>query len=191
MKTILTRLLALTFAVVTLLVFPACKSHKQDDGGYIINASNAETPADEITAFYNGNQAALESLVKHMMKSRSFLSYNYYNRMVDYDKGTMKFSVQKQTKYGGAWADTSDEPAQRLVAVKFVGTVSFDPTVSQDAVVFTPRLAVAGKTLSLIYCKSDEAKALLEAGKYHKGYTVTLTPIEGDWYCAEAIPVTE
>ena len=58
---------------------------------------------------------------------------------------------------------------------------------SKDAVVFIPRMADPDKTQSLVYCTGAAGKEAVEAGKYHKGYTVTLTQIEGNWYCAEAV----
>lgn len=182
------RILFLTLAALMLLTAAACsKKNPDSDPGYILNSSNTETPENEITAFYEGNAASVEALAKHMMKNHGYLAYNYYNRMVDYDKGTLEFLVQKQTKSGGAWADTADESASRLVKVKFVGTVTYNPACSKDAVVFAPRMALTDKTLSLIYCVSDAGKEAVEAGKYHPGYTVTLTQIEGNWYCAEAV----
>ncbi len=187
MITILKRIALLTLAALMLLTAAACQKQAPDsDPGYILNPSNTEKPDAEITAFYEGNAAALEALAGYMMES-DYLSYHYYNRMVDYDKGTMEFYVQKQTKRGGAWADTADQEAMRLVAVKFVGTVTRDAAISKDTVVFTPRLAAADKTLSLVYCGSDEGKEAVEAGKYHKDCAVTLTPIRGNWYCAEAV----
>jgi hypothetical protein len=65
--------------------------------------------------------------------------------------------------------------------------VTYNPAISKDAVVFIPRMAATDKTLSLVYCTGEAGKAAVEAGKYHKGYTVTLTQIEGNWYCAEAV----
>ena len=187
MKTTLIRILIATLAVLMLTVSVACRKNPEKDPGYIINQSNTETPENEITSFLGGNEASVEALAKHMMKSPTYLAYNYSNRMVDYDKGTMEFFVQKQEKSGGAWAECKDESALRLVKVKFVGTVTYNPTLSKDAVVFAPRMAVTDKTLSLVYCKSESGKAAVEAGKYHPGYTLTLTQIEGNWYCAEAV----
>ena len=187
MKTTLTRILIAALAILMLLTAAACRKNPDEDPGYIINQSNTETPENEITKFYNGNAASVEALVKHMMKSPTFLSYNYSNRMVDYDKGTMEFFVQKQEKSGGAFAECRDESAVRLISVKFVGTVTYDPSLSKNVVVFAPRMAATDKTLSLVYCGNADAKAAVEAGKYHKGYTVTLTKIEGNWYCAEAV----
>ena len=192
MKTTLTRILLVALAALMLTVAVACRKNpdgdsETTDAGYILNSSNTETPENEISKFYNGNKAAVEALAKHMMKNPTYLAYNYSNRMTDYDKGTMEFYVQKQEKSGGAWAECKDESAVRLVNVKFVGTVTYNPAFSKDAVVFTPRMAVTDKTLSLVYCTSDSGKAAVEAGKYHAGYTVTLTKIEGNWYCAEAV----
>jgi hypothetical protein len=48
-------------------------------------------------------------------------------------------------------------------------------------------MAATDKPLSLVYCVSDKGKEAVEAGKYHPGYKVTLTKIEGNWYCAEAV----
>ena len=187
MKTTITRILIAALATLMLLTAAACRKNPDKDPGYILNQSNTETPENEITKFYNGNAASVEALAKHMMKSPTFLSYNYSNRMVDYDKGTMEFYAQKQEKSGGAWAECKDESALRLINVKFVGTVTYDPSLSKNVVVFAPRMAVTDKTLSLVYCGNADAKAVVEAGKYHKGYTVTLTQIEGNWYCAEAV----
>ena len=187
MKTTLTRILLVALAALMLTVAVACRRNPDKDPGYILNPSNTDTPENEITNFYNGNAASVEALAKHMMKNSGYLAYNYSNRMVDYEKGTMEFYVQKQMQSGGAWAECQDESAIRLVNVKFVGTVTYNPAVSKDAVVFTPRMAVTDKTLSLVYCTSDSGKAAVEAGKYHAGYTVTLTQIEGNWYCAEAV----
>ena len=187
MKTTLTRILLVALAALMLLTAAACRKNPEKDPGYILNPSNTETPENEITAFLSGNEASVEALAKHMMKNSGYLAYNYSNRMVDYDKGTMEFYVQKQEKSGGVWAECADESAMRLVKVKFVGTVTYNPSLSKDAVVFAPRMAVTDKTLSLVYCTSDSGKAAVEEGKYHKGYTVTLTKIEGNWYCAEAV----
>jgi hypothetical protein len=193
MKTTMTRFLLSTLAVLMLLTVASCRKQPADssgdstDSGYILDSSNTEAPENEITSFYKGNTAAVEALAKHMMKTPSYLAYNFSNRMTDYDKGTMEFYVQKQAKNSGAWAECKDESAMRLVNVKFTGTVTYNPAYSKDAVVFTPRMAVADKTLSLVYCANDSGKAAVEAGKYHVGYTVTLTKIEGNWYCAEAV----
>lgn len=188
MKTTLTRILLVTLAALMLLTAAACRNKNPDkDPGYILNSSNTETPENEITAFYEGNAASVEALAKHMMKNSGYLTYNYSNRMIDYDKGTMEFYVQKQEKSGGVWVECKDESAMRLVNVKFTGSVTYNPALSKDAVVFMPRMAMTDKTLSLVYCVSDAGKAAVEAGKYHKGYTVTLTKIEGNWYCAEAV----
>ena len=187
MKTTLTRILIAALAVLMLLTAAACRKNPDKDPGYILNSSNTETPENEITAFLSGNEASVEALAKHMMKSPTYLAYNYSNRMVDYDKGTMEFFVQKQEKSGGTWAECKDESAVRLISVKFVGTVTYDPSLSKNVVVFAPRMAATDKTLSLVYCGNADAKAAVEAGKYHPGYTVTLTKIEGNWYCAEAV----
>ena len=186
MKTTLTRILIATLAVLMLLTAAACRKNPDEDPGYILNPS-ADKPENEITKFLEGNEGALEALAKHMMKNPTYLAYNYSNRMVDYDKGTMEFFVQKQEKSGGAFAECRDESAVRLISVKFVGTVTYDPSLSKNVVVFAPRMAATDKTLSLVYCGNADAKAAVEAGKYHKGYTVTLTKIEGNWYCAEAV----
>lgn len=186
MKTFLTRVLLVALAALMLLTAAACRKNPDDDPGYILNPS-ADKPENEITRFYEGNAASLEALAKHMMKNHGYLAYNYSNRMVDYDQGTMEFYVQKQDKLGGAWAECQDESAVRLLKVKFTGSVTYNPAFSKDAVVFIPRMATTDKTLSLVYCKSDAGKAAVEAGKYHPGCKVTLTQIEGDWYCAEAV----
>ena len=186
MKTALTRILLIALAALMLLTAVACRKNPDKDPGYILNPS-ADTPADEIAKFYEGNAASVEALAKHMMRNPGYLAYNYSNRMVDYDKGTMEFYVQKQDKVGGAWVECKDESAVRLVNVKFTGSVTYNPAYSKDAVVFMPRMAATDKTLSLVYCKSDAGKAAVEAGKYHPGCKVTLTQIEGDWYCAEAV----
>ena len=187
MKTTITRILIAALAVLLLLTAASCRKDPADNPGYIINPSNTETPENEITNFYNGNKASVEALAKHMLKNPTYLAYNYSNRMVDYDKGTMEFYVQKQEKSGGAFAECKDESALRLVDVKFVGTVTYNPALSKSVVVFSPRMATNDKTLSLVYCTGDSGKAVVEAGKYHVGYTVTLTRIEGNWYCAEAV----
>ena len=187
MNTTLTRICLMTLAVLMLLTAAACRKNPDKDPGYILNQSNTETPENEITKFYNGNAASVEALVKSLIKGGSFRTYNYSNRMVDYDKGTMEFYVQKQEKSGGAFAECKDESALRLVDVKFVGTVTYNPALSKNVVVFAPRMAITDRTLSLVYCTSDSGKAVVEAGKYHVGYTVTLTKIEGNWYCAEAV----
>ena len=187
MKTTLTRILIATLAVLMLTVSVACRKNPEKDPGYILNQSNTEAPADEITSFYNGNAGALHTLANKLVKDRTYASYNYNYRMTDYDKGTLEFYVQKQAKAGGAWTACSEEDAARLVAVKFVGTVTYDPAISKNVVIFVPRMAPAETSLSLVYCTSDSGKAAVEAGKYHPGYTVTLTQIEGNWYCAEAV----
>ena len=111
--------------------------------------------------------------------------------MTDYEEGTLEFYVQKQEKANGIWADCTDEDAARLSAVKFVGTVTYDPTVSKSTVVFNPRMATSEKSLSLVYCAGDEDKALVERGAYHKDCTVTLTEVAKNWYCAEAVKNAE
>lgn len=186
MKTTLIRVLLVSLAALMLLTAVACRKNPNDDPGYILNPS-ADVPANEITKFYEGNEGSLEALVKHMMKNPAYLAYNYSNRMVDYDKGTMEFYVQRQDKLGGSWAVCQDEAAVRLLKVKFAGSVTYNPAISKDAVVFIPRMAATDKTLSLVYCVSDASKDAVEAGKYHPGCTVTLTQIEGNWYCAEAV----
>jgi hypothetical protein len=186
MKTTITRILIAALAVLMLVTAASCRKNPADDPGYILNPS-ADKPENEITKFLEGNEGALEALAKHMMKNPTYLAYNYGNRMTDYDKGTMEFYVQKQEKVGGAWAECKDEAAVRLLNVRFVGTVTYNPAYSKDAVVFAPRMAMTDRTLSLVYCVSDSGKAAVEAGKYHPGYTVTLTQIEGNWYCAEAV----
>ena len=186
MKTTLTRILLVALAALMLLTAASCRKNPDKDPGYILNPS-ADKPENEITKFLEGNEGALEALAKHMMKNPTYLAYNYSNRMVDYDKGTMEFYVQKQDKVGGAWAECQDEAAVRLLKVKFTGSVTYNPALSKDAVVFIPRMAATDKILSLVYCTSDAGKTAVEAGKYHKGYTVTLTQIEGNWYCAEAV----
>ena len=187
MKTTLTRILIATLAVLMLTVSVACRKNPEKDPGYILNQSNTEAPADEITSFYNGNAGALHTLANKLVKDRTYASYNYNYRMTDYDKGTLEFYVQKQAKAGGAWTACSEEDAARLVAVKFVGTVTYDPAISKNVVIFVPRMAPAETSLSLVYCTDESGKAAVEAGKYHPGYTVTLTQIEGNWYCAEAV----
>ena len=187
MKTTLTRIALLTLTAVLLLTACSKGPDPNDDPGYILNQSNTEAPADEITSFYNGNAGALHTLANKLVKDRTYASYNYNYRMTDYDKGTLEFYVQKQAKAGGAWTACSEEDAARLVAVKFVGTVTYDPAISKNVVIFVPRMAPAETSLSLVYCTSDSGKAAVEAGKYHPGYTVTLTQIEGNWYCAEAV----
>ena len=187
MKTTLTRILIAILAVLMLLTAAACRKNPDKDPGYILNQSNTETPENEITAFLAGNEGSVEALAKSMIKSDGFLAYNYSYRMVDYDKGTMEFYVQKQEKTDGVWSACEDKDAMRLVKVKFVGTVTYNPTLSESVVVFAPRMAVSDKTLSLVYCTDESGKAAVEAGKYHPGYTVTLTQIEGNWYCAEAV----
>ena len=186
MKTTLIRILLIALAALMLLTAASCRKNPDDDPGYILNPS-ADAPANEITKFLDGNAASLEALAKHMMKNPGYLSYNYSNRMVDYNKGTMEFFVQKQDKIGGAWIECKDESAARLLQVKFIGSVIYNPAVSKDAVVFIPRMATTDKTLSLVYCKSDGGKEAVEAGKYHPECKVILTQIEGDWYCAEAV----
>lgn len=185
MKTTLIRILLATLAALMLLTAAACRKDSADDPGYILNPS-ADAPESEIAAFYKGNAASLQALVKGMMKSRGFLAYNYSSRMIDYNKGTMEFYLQKQEKYGGVWVECQDEAPMRLVGVKFVGTVTYNPIYSKDVVVLVPRMAAADKTLSLVYCTSEAGKTAVESGKYHPGCNVTLTQIEGDWYCAEA-----
>ncbi len=188
MKTTLTRLTLLVLAVLTLLTAVACGPTKdpEDDPGYILNQTNTETPESEITAFYNGNAGALEAIATRMLKNGSYLAYSYANRMLDYEKGTMEFYVQKQTKAGGVWELCTDVLATRLSNVKFIGTVIYDPAISKNVVVITPRMAT-GTTLSLVYCTSNGDKEIIERGGYHKDCTVTLTKIEGNWYCAEAV----
>lgn len=189
MKTILKTAILLTLAVLMLTTAVACgpKRDPADDPGYILNQSNTETPESEITAFYNGNPGTLEALASSMTKKGRYVTYNYTCRMTDYTAGTLEFYVQKQSAANGAWEICTETDATRLVNVKFVGTVTYDPSISKNVIVFTPRMATAGKTLSLVYCTSDGDKEIIEGGAYHKDCTVTLTPIEGNWYCAEAV----
>ena len=130
MKTTLTRILLVALAALMLLTAASCRKNPDKDPGYILNPS-ADKPENEITRFLEGNEGALEALAKHMMKNPTYLAYNYSNRMVDYDKGTMEFYVQKQDKTGGAWAECKDESALRLVKVKFTGSVIYNPAYSR------------------------------------------------------------
>ena len=186
MKTTLIRILLAALAALMLLSAVACRKDPDKDPGYILNPS-ADAPENEISKFYEGNAASVEALAKHMMASPAYLAYNFSNRMTDYTLGTMEFYVQKQVKVGGSWSECEDESAMRLVKVKFTGSVTYNPAYSKDAVVFAPRMATTGKALSLVYCVSDKGKEAVEAGKYHPGCKVTLTQIEGNWYCAEAV----
>ena len=188
MKTILRSTLILTLASLLLLTAAACgpKHDPADDPGYILNQSNTDTPADEITRFFEGNAGALEAIASPMVKKGAYLAYSYSARMTDYDAGTMEFFAQKQTSANGSWVSCNDENALHLVNVKFVGTVTYDPAVSKNTVVFTPRMAASGTTLSLVYCTSEGDLEIVEKGGYHKDCTVTLTKIEDNWYCAEA-----
>ncbi len=188
MKTTLTRILFCALSALMLLTAVACGPMRDpaDDPGYILNQSNTETPENEISAFWNGNAGTLEAIATRMLKNGSYLAYSYANRMVDYDKGTMEFYVQKQTKADGVWELCTDSTATRLINVKFIGTVTYDPTISKNIVVFTPRMATADKILSLVYCTAEGDKDILERGAYHEDCTVTLTKIEGNWYCAVA-----
>ncbi len=186
MKTTITRILLVALAALMLLTAMACRKNPDKDPGYILNPS-ADKPENEITKFYEGNAASVEALAKHMMKNHGYLAYNYSNRMTDYALGTMEFYVQKQDKLSGAWVECQDESAARLLNVKFTGSVIYNPAISKDAVVFIPRMAMTDKTLSLVYCVSEKGKEAVEAGKYHPGCQVTLTQIEGNWYCAEAV----
>ncbi len=176
-------------ALAALLLLTACGKtpDPDDDPGYILNQSNTEAPTDEITSFYNGNAGALQVLANKLVMTDQYTSYNYSYRMTDYEQGTLEFYVQKQVKAGGAWTTCSEEDATRLVAVKFVGTLTYNPSISKNVVVLIPRMAPSDKALSLVYCTNDGDKAAVEAGKYHPGHTVTLTSIKGNWYCAEAV----
>ena len=109
MKTPLTRILLAALAVLMLLTAAACRKNPNLDPGYILNPSHTETPENEITAFLAGNEGSVEALAKSMIKSDGFLAYNYSYRMVDYDKGTMEFYVQKQEKTDGVWSACEDK----------------------------------------------------------------------------------
>ena len=190
MKFTLTRILLVALAVLMLLTATACGKDPDKDPGYILNQSNTEAPENEITAFYNGNAGALETLASALTKKGTYTAYSYTYRMTDYENGTLEFYVQQQTKAGGAWTACTDKNANRLTKVKFIGTATYDPTISKNIVVFAPRMAT-DKTLSLVYCTTDGDKEIIENGAYHKGCTVTLTQIEGNWYCAEAVRNTQ
>lgn len=183
MKTTLTRVLLFTLVAILLLTAASCRK----DPGYILNQSNTESPENEITAFYHGNKGTLDALASSLTQKGKYMAYSYSYRMTDYDKGTLEFYVQQQTKADGVWEACTDENANRLTLVKFSGTLTYDPAISKNIVVFIPRMAVTDKTLSLVYCTTDGDKDIVARGAYHKGCTVTLTKIEGNWYCAEAV----
>jgi hypothetical protein len=187
MKTTLTRVLLLTLAALMLMTAVACGKDPDKDPGYILNQSNTEAPQNEITAFYHGNEGTLDTLASDLTKKGKYMAYSYTYRMTDYENGTLEFYVQQQTKANGVWEACTDENANRLTNVKFIGTMTYNPTISKNIVVFIPRMAVTDKTLSLVYCTTDGDKDIVERGAYHKGCTVTLTKIEGNWYCAEAV----
>lgn len=187
MKTTLTRVLLLTLAALMLMTAVACGKDPDKDPGYILNQSNTEAPQNEITAFYHGNEGTLDTLASDLTKKGKYMAYSYTYRMTDYENGTLEFYVQQQTKANGVWESCTDENANRLTNVKFIGTMTYNPTISKNIVVFIPRMAVTDKTLSLVYCTTDGDKDIVERGAYHKGCTVTLTKIEGNWYCAEAV----
>ena len=189
MKTVLKTVLLLTLATLMLTAAVACTPAPDpaDDPGYILNQSNTETPADEITSFYNGNAGALHALANSLVKGRQYTAYNYNYRMTDYEAGTLEFYVQKQSSANGAWTACTETNAVRLVGVKFNGTVTYNPAISKNVVVFVPRMAASEKPLSLVYCTSEGDLEILESGAYHKNCTVTLTKIDDNWYCAEAV----
>jgi hypothetical protein len=187
MKTTLTRVLLLTLAALMLMTAVACGKDPDKDPGYILNQSNTEAPQNEITAFYHGNEGTLDTLASDLTRKGKYMAYSYTYRMTDYENGTLEFYVQQQTKANGVWEACTDENANRLTNVKFIGTMTYNPTISKNIVVFIPRMAVTDKTLSLVYCTTDGDKDIVERGAYHKGCTVTLTKIEGNWYCAEAV----
>ena len=187
MKTTLTRILLVALAALMLLTAASCRKDPDKDPGYILNQSNTEAPQNEITAFYHGNEGTLDTLASDLTKKGKYMAYSYTYRMTDYENGTLEFYVQQQTKANGVWEACTDENANRLTNVKFIGTMTYNPTISKNIVVFIPRMAVTDKTLSLVYCTTDGDKDIVERGAYHKGCTVTLTKIEGNWYCAEAV----
>ena len=48
-------------------------------------------------------------------------------------------------------------------------------------------LAATDKTVALVYCTGERDLDMISRGVYHTGCTVTVTPIEGNWYCVEAV----
>ena len=191
MKTIPTRVLLFTLVALMMMTAVACGKDPNKDPGYILNQSNTEAPENEITAFYHGNEGTLDALASSLTRKGTYMAYSYTYRMTDYKNGTLEFYVQQQTKAGGAWEVCTDENANRLTKVKFTGTLTYDPAISKNIVIFIPRMAVTEKTLSLVYCTTEGDKDIVERGAYHKGCSVTLTQIEGNWYCAEAVRNTQ
>lgn len=191
MNRILTRMTAVALAALLLITAVACSSGPDpaDDSGYILNQSNTETPENEITAFYNGNKGTLTALAGGIVKDYTYVAYSYSYRMLDYEQGTISFFVQKQTQMDGPWAPCDEKAAMRLTDVKFVGTVNYLPGISKDVVLITPRMA-SDTTFALAYCTSEAGKDALLKGKYHRDATVTLSRIEGNWYCVEVAAPT-
>ena len=187
MKNTMTRILILILATLTLLTATACGPDPDDDPGYILNQTNTDSPADEIIAFYNGNIGAVTVLADAMLDGKAYVAYNYTYRMTDYEAGTLEFYAQKQTKLNGNWTSCTDEDAVRLTKVKFAGTVLYNPSVTPNAVIFSPRTAATDKTVALVYCTGERDLDMISRGVYHTGCTVTVTPIEGNWYCVEAV----
>ena len=186
MKSILAKLSLLTLAALLLLTACATGPSPEDDPGYILNQSNVEAPESEITAFYEGNKGALTALAKGMVGTKSYTAYNFNYRMVDYASGTLTFYAQKQEKTDGAWVACTEENALRLTAVKFVGSITYDPSISRDVVIVTPRMAATETTRALVYCKTEAGLNAVKDGKFHKDVTsITTLSLGGNWYSVE------
>ncbi len=187
----------LTLCILALLsltlLLSACKKDPADlDPGYIFNQSNPEGANSEIESFYTGNANTLAAIADQLTQGRTYANYNYYASMTDYQTGTMSFSVQQELRTGlsSSWSACDDKTMNRLTAVKFVGTITYDPSLHQSVVIITPRTALNnGHTVALVYCGTAAAKtALQESSLYNKYQTMTLTPLAETWYALEAIP---
>lgn len=186
MKSTLTKLLTPILAALLLLTACAAGPDPADDPGYILNQSNAEAPESEIAAFYEGNKGTLTALARGMVGEKAYTAYNFNYRMTDYEAGSLSFYVQKQEKAEGVWATCTEENALRLTEVKFVGSITYDPTLSRDVVIVTPRMAASDVTYALAYCKNEAGLSAVKDKKFHKNATSVTTQSLGDnWYSIE------
>lgn len=188
------RLILCILAVLTLAtLLTACKKDPADlDPGYIFNQSNAAEAPSEIEAFYKGNANTLAAIAEKLTKGRVYANYNYYAAMTNYETGAMSFLVQQEkSSYGTSiWATCNDETMTRLTAVRFVGHITYDPTLHTSVVLITPRVSIPdGRTVALVYCGTDAGKTALQNSELYLKYeTMTLTPLADKWYALEAIP---
>ncbi len=190
------RLTLCILIVLTLATILTACGKKQDpadlDPGYIFNQSNPEGANDEVKSFYEGNANTLAAIADQLTKGRTYANYNYYASMTDYESGTLSFQVQQEKRNYGirSWSACDDKTMTRLTEVKFVGTITYDPSLHTSVVIITPRTTLSnGHTVALVYCGTDAGKtALQESELYRKYESMSLLPLADHWYALEAVP---